>query len=74
MNTITENHVVGSSVGIVVLATDAEIEHTVTYFTETTDSGSAFFSVGRTSGVITLVQAVDYDRPALHREFNFRVC
>lgn len=73
-NTITENHPVGNTVGIIVVATDAETEHTISYFPDTSDPDSAFFSVGRTNGVITLAQAVDYDRPAMHRQLSFGVC
>lgn len=68
-----ENHLVGTTVGVTVMATDPETEHTITYFPVTSDAHSAFFFVGRTDGVITLAQAVDYDPPANHREFSFGV-
>ncbi len=70
---VTENYPVGNPVGVIVLATDPESEHSVTYFAEASDPHSAFFSVGRTNGVISLAQDVDYDPPANHREFTFRV-
>ena len=70
---ITENFPVGNTVGITVSAPDPESAHTVGYFTEASDPHSSFFSVGRTTGVISLAQNVDYDPPANHREFTFRV-
>ena len=70
---VTENHSVGTPVGIIVQATDPETEHSVTYFTVAGEPHSAFFSVGRTNGIISLAQAVDYDPPANHREFTFSV-
>lgn len=64
----------GTTIGLTVLATDPEVEHNITYFTEATDIGSRFFSVGQTTGMITLSQEVDYDVPASHMDFTFRVC
>jgi hypothetical protein len=72
--TITENHRIGTPTGVVLLANDAEPDHMITYFTESGDPSSAFFSVERTTGVLSLAQAVDYDPPAMHRLFTFRVC
>ena len=68
-----ENHAVGTIVGITVMATDPETEHSISYFTDTRDAHSSFFSVGRTSGIVTLAQPVDYDPPSMHRQFSFRV-
>ena len=73
MGRIMENHSVGTTVGVTVIATDPEAEHTITYFPVTSDAESSFFSVGRTDGIIRLAQEVDYDPPANHREFSFRV-
>ena len=70
---IAENHVVGSPVGVTVLAIDPEVEHTVTYFQNTGDADSAFFLVDQTSGMVQLAQFVDYDPPFNHRDFTFRV-
>ena len=72
-STITEIHPVGNPVGIIVQAADPEPHHTITYFTESSDSSSAFFSVDGTSGMVSLAHAVDYDLPARHRQFSFRV-
>lgn len=72
MASIVENHPVGTMVGITVSATDQE-GHSVTYFTEVADAGSRFFSVNQNTGVISLTQNVDYDPPANHRDFTFRV-
>lgn len=74
MATIMENHPVGTRVGITLNATDIpEPEHTIGYFPETSDPDHSFFAVERTTGVITLAQPVDYDPPANHRDFSFRV-
>ena len=74
-SSINENHMVNSSIGITVIATDAETHHNISYFLDTNPPMSdwAFFHVGRTSGAITLNQAVDYDPPSMHRELSFRV-
>lgn len=64
---------VGSPIGVIVLATDPEAEHSVAYFIDASSTHSAFFSVGRSNGVISLAQEVDYDSPANHREFTFQV-
>ncbi len=59
-------------VGITVVAMDAEIEHTIMYDLVVSDD-SAFFSIDRTSGVVSLAHAVDYDPPANDRSFTFNV-
>ena len=63
----------GTVVGITVMATDPETEHSVEYFPETADPDSSYFLVGRTSGIITLGQSVDYDPPQNNSQFTFRV-
>ena len=70
---ILESLAVGSAIGITVSATDPEPGHTVTYFSVSTDTNSAFFHVDRSSGVITLAHAVDADPPTSHSSFSFRV-
>ena len=63
----------GSPIGITVSATDPEPGHTVTYFTVSADTQSAFFHVDQSSGEITLAHEVDADPPTSHSSFSFRV-
>ena len=71
---ITENLAVNSPIGVTVSATDPEPGHTVTYFTISSDTQSAFFHVDQMSGVVTLAHSVDADPPNSHSTFSFRVC
>ena len=73
-STISETHPVGTPIGITVSATDPEVGHTVTYFTLASEADSAFFSVGQTSGVISLTNGLDADPPTGHSTFQFSVC
>lgn len=70
---ITESHVVGAPIGITVSATDPEPGHSVTYFSVSSDTDSAFFLVNPSSGALTLAHSLDADRPTSHSSFSFRV-
>lgn len=70
---IAENLAVNSPIGVTVSATDPEPGHTVTYFTISSDTQSAFFHVDQMSGVVTLAHSVDADPPNSHSMFSFRV-
>ena len=72
--TVAENLAVGTAIGITVSATDPEPGHTVTYFSVSSDTQSAFFHVDQTSGSITLAHSLDADPPTSHSSFSFRVC
>ena len=71
---VAESLAVGTAIGITVSATDPEPGHTVTYFSVSSDTQSAFFHVDRTSGSITLAHSLDADPPTSHSSFSFRVC
>ena len=71
--TIPETQAVGSAIGVTVSATDPEPGHTVTYFSISSDTNSAFFHVDQSSGSITLAHSVDADPPTSHSSFAFRV-
>ena len=70
---IAESHTVGSPIGITVSATDPEPGHSVTYFSVSSDTDSAFFLVNPSSGVLTLAHRLDADPPTSHSSFSFRV-
>lgn len=71
---MTENSLtIGDPIGLTVLATDPETEHSLGYFIDASNPHSVYFSVDRTSGVVSLAQAVDYDPPLSHRLLLFAV-
>lgn len=55
------------------VATDPEIEHTVSYFPVTSDADSVFFVVERATGAINVGQLIDADPLPSHISFTFGV-
>ncbi|MEF8761583.1 MAG: cadherin domain-containing protein [Candidatus Accumulibacter sp. UW25] len=64
VNTVAENASPGATVGITALASDADSDATVTY-TLSNDAGGKF-AIDDTSGVVTVLSALDYESAANH--------
>jgi hypothetical protein len=63
-NTVTENALVGDTVGITALATDADGTDTVTY--SLSDDAGGLFTIDANTGVITVANALDYETATSH--------
>ena len=63
-DTVTEDAIVGSTVGITALATDADGTDTVTY--SLSDDAGGLFTIDANTGVITVANALDYETATSH--------
>ena len=59
-----ENSAVGTSVGIIASAIDADIGDNVTY--TLSDDAGGLFGIGETSGEVTVSGSLDYETAASH--------
>ena len=64
-NTVAEDAIVGTTVGITALATDADGTDTVTY--SLSDDAGGLFTIDANTGVITVANALDYETATSHR-------
>ena len=63
-NQVEENSAVGTSVGIIASAIDADIGDNVTY--TLSDDAGGLFGIGETSGEVTVSGSLDYETAASH--------
>ena len=63
-NTVAEDAIVGTTVGITALATDADGTDTVTY--SLSDDAGGLFTIDANTGVITVANALDYETATSH--------
>jgi hypothetical protein len=63
-NTVAEEAIVGTTVGVTALATDADGADTVTY--SLSDDAGGLFTIDANTGVITGANALDYDTATSH--------
>jgi hypothetical protein len=61
---ISENALVGSTVGITASASDADLGTTITY--SLSDDAGGRFAIDKTTGVVTLAKALDYETADSH--------
>ena len=63
-DTVAEDAIVGSTVGVTALATDADGTDTVTY--SLSDDAGGLFTIDSNTGVITVANALDYETATSH--------
>ena len=63
-NTVAEDAIVGTTVGITALATDADVTDNVTY--SLSDDAGGRFAIDANTGVITVANALDYETATSH--------
>ena len=63
-DTVAEDAIVGSTVGVTALATDADGTDTVTY--SLSDDAGGLFTIDANTGVITVANALDYETATSH--------
>ena len=58
-NTVAEDAIVGATVGVTALATDADVGATITYSLD--DDAGGLFAIDANTGVVTVAAALDYE-------------
>ena len=63
-NTVAEDAIVGATVGVTALATDADVGATITYSLD--DDAGGLFAIDANTGVVTVAAALDYETATSH--------
>ncbi len=63
-NTVAEDAIVGTTVGVTGLATDADVTDTVTYTLD--DDAGGLFAIDANTGVVTVAGGLDYETATSH--------